>query len=50
MSTYWPNPGTQGSQVQSMYDRLTTAAQSTPSGAEGTNANGQTNGVPASEG
>lgn len=50
VSSYWPNPGTKGSQVKSMYDRLA-AIDTGPSGkesasaTEGSNANGQTNGI-----
>lgn len=50
VSSYWPNPGTKGSQVQSMYDRLAaidtgSAGKEVGSSAEGAKANGKTNGV-----
>lgn len=50
VSSYWPNPGTKGSQVQSMYDRLAaidtgSAGKEAGSSAEGAKANGKTNGV-----
>lgn len=50
VSSYWPNPGTKGSQVQSMYDRLAaidsgSAEKEAGSSAEGSRANGKTNGV-----
>lgn len=50
VSTYWPNPGTLGAQVRSMYDRLAAidsapSAQDPPSGPELHKSNGQANGL-----
>ena len=51
VATYWPNPGTEGGRVRSMYDRIAAATEGAQAGKDGSPSssaakeNGEMNGI-----